>query len=195
MKILFDYFPIILFFIAFKTYGIYIATAVTIAASALQIGIFWLKYRRFALTHLITFGVVAILGGITLIFKDPIFIKWKPTVVSWVLALVCLFSALFMRKTFLQYLLDKKIALPQPVWHKLNASWALFFSLMGAANLYVVYTYDTATWVNFKLFGFLGATLAFSVLQSIYLAKHVIEEVGKKEDTATPSSIDSRQEK
>lgn len=174
MKILFDYFPIILFFLAFKVYDIYVATVVALGATALQIGFYWLKYRRFALVHLITFGVLLVMGGITLLVKDPIFIKWKPTVLSWVLALVCLFSMVFTKKTFLQYLLDKKITLPRQVWNKLNASWIVFFLLMGAANLYVVYHYDTNTWVNFKLFGFMGATLVFSILQSLYLAKYLV---------------------
>jgi intracellular septation protein len=172
-KILFDYFPIILFFIAFKMYDIYVATFVTLAATVLQMGIYWLKFRRFALTHIITFAVLFLLGGTTLIFKDPIFIKWKPTAVSWVLALVCLGSQFITQKNFLQYLLDKQISLPQHAWTKLNLSWIVFFVVMGTANLYVVYNCDTATWVNFKLFGFLGATLAFSVLQSVYMARYI----------------------
>jgi len=173
MQILLDYIPIILFFIAFKFYGIYIATAVTLAASILQMGIYWLKFQRFSIMHLITFGTVLIMGGATLLIKDPIFIKLKPTVVSWVLAGICFGSQFVTKKTFLQHLLGKKISLPEHAWINLNVGWTVFFVIMGAVNLYVVYNYSTDTWVNFKLFGFMGATLVFSILQSIYLAKQL----------------------
>jgi len=173
MKLLLDYFPIILFFLAFKLYGIYTATVVIIVAAVLQIGIFWLKYRRVSLVQLLTGIIIIVFGGTTLLLKNPIFIQWKPTAISWLLALICLISCFATKKTFIQYLLDKTITLPETIWHKVNYSWIVFFFVIGIINLYVVYNYSTNTWVNFKLFGIVGATVVFSVLQSFYLAKHL----------------------
>jgi intracellular septation protein len=176
MNALFDFFPIIIFFIAFKIYGIYIATAAVIVASTLQIAIFWLRFRRFELTHVITFAIVFILGGATIITKDPSFIKWKPTVVSWLMVTVFIGMHFFGKKSLLQYMLDKKITLEKAVWNKLNWNWMIFLTLVGAINLYVAYHFSTAAWVNFKVFGVLGATIIFSVLQSIYINKHMTEQ-------------------
>lgn len=176
MNLLLDYFPIILFFISFKLYDIYIATTVVIIASILQISIFWLKYRRFSLVHILTCVILIIFGGITLLLKNPIFIKWKPTIVSWIFVLICLGARLFTKKTFMQYLLDKKIELPEIAWQRLNYAWGLFFLVIGTVNLYIAYTYSTNVWVNFKLFGIVGATIIFSLLQSMYIAKYLKKE-------------------
>jgi intracellular septation protein len=173
IKFLFDYLPIILFFAAYKMYGIYTATAVAIGASALQIIVYWLIYRRFETPHVITFVVLFVLGGATLFFHNPIFIKWKPTVVSWVFAIVFLIWRLVTKKTLLQKFLAKQIDIPQEIWHSLNTRWIIFFSILGAVNLYVVYNFSTNVWVNFKLFGFLGATLLFAFWQSYKIAKYV----------------------
>jgi intracellular septation protein len=173
MKFLFDFFPVICFFVAFKIYGIYTATAVLIVASALQTGIFWLKYRRFELAHVLTFAIALILGGTTLITKNPAFIKLKPTVVSWLMAAAFLASQFFGKKTLLQYLLDKKVTLEQTVWSKLNLNWIIFLTIIGAVNLYVAYHFSTNAWVNFKVFGVLGATILFSIAQSFYISKKI----------------------
>lgn len=173
MKLLFDYFPIILFFTSFKLYGIYVATAVVIAASLLQISISWFKYHHVPLVHVLTGVILIIFGGSTLLLKDPIFIKWKPTIVSWLLAVICLGSCFITKKTFMQYLLDKKVELPKTAWQHLNYGWILFFFTIGTINLYVAYAYNTNTWVNFKLFGIVGATIIFSLIQSLYMAKYL----------------------
>jgi intracellular septation protein len=177
MKLLFDYFPVILFFLAFKFYGIYTATAVIIIATAVQVTWFWLQHHRIPGVHLLTFGIVVLFGGATLILHNPIFIKWKPTVVTWLLALLCCGLPIVTKtkRTFLQYLLDQKITLPAHVWIKLNWGWAFFFLVVGAVNLYVIYHYTTKVWVDFKVFGIIGATLVFSVLQSIYMTKYLKE--------------------
>ncbi len=181
MKLLFDLFPLLIFFGAFKVYDIYVATAAAIAATFLQIALFWRKNRRFEAMHLVTLLVITIFGGLTIFLKDDIFIKWKPTVVNWLFAGVIVGMLLYARKSALEYVMGKQIALPAPVWRKLNWAWALFFIILGGLNLYVAFYYNlnadaasrTATWVNFKVFGLLGLTLVFALGQMFFLAGHI----------------------
>ncbi len=172
MKFLFDFFPIALFFIAYKMGDIYLATITAIVASIVQV--FWSRYKtgRFEKLPVITLGMIVVMGGATLVFKNELFIKWKPTVLYWALAAALLISQLMGKKPLMQRLLEQNITLPLKIWHQLNLSWALFFLLMGIVNLYVLYHFDTDTWVNFKLFGTLGLTLIFIVLQGFYMAKY-----------------------
>ena len=172
MKFLFDFFPILLFFIAYKMYGIYAATIVAIAASFAQVGLFWFKHRRFETTHLITLGIIVIFGGATLLLQDEMFIKWKPTVLNWLLGLGFLGSQFIGKQTIAQRMMGKNIILSASGWSHLNLSWSAFFIAMGFLNLYVVYNFDTDTWVNFKLFGILGLTFAFVIAQAFYLSRH-----------------------
>ncbi len=181
MKFLFDYFPIICFFIAYKFWGIYIATAATMGACALQNLAYWLKHRRFEKLHLITLISVFVLGGFTLIFHKAIFIKWKPSIIYWVFASALLISHWVSDKNLLYRMLGDKVQLPHSVWTRLNISWALFFTFLGALNIYVVYHYDTNAWVNFKLFGTLGLTLAFTIAQAFYMARHMNAEESSEE--------------
>ncbi|MCL4315691.1 MAG: septation protein A [Gammaproteobacteria bacterium] len=172
MKFLFDFFPIILFFAAYKAYGIYIATGVAIAASFIQVGLFWHKHRRFENMQLISLGLIAVFGGVTLLLHDEIFIKWKPTVLNWLLAAAFLGSQFIGGKNFVQRMMGAAIVLPVVIWRRLNLAWVIFFAMLGAANLYVVYHFDTDTWVDFKLFGMLGLTFAFVIAQSLYIARY-----------------------
>lgn len=173
MKLLFDFFPIVLFFLGYKFYGIYVATTVMIIASLLQTGAFWFKHRRFELTHVVTLVLVIMLGAATLLFHNELFIKWKPTAIYWVFALLFLGSQVIGSKPLLERLMGSKITLPKSVWYRLNLSWVIFFVLMGGINLYVAYKFNTDIWVNFKLFGALGGTLIFGILQSLYMAKYL----------------------
>ncbi|HUL11588.1 MAG TPA: septation protein A [Methylococcaceae bacterium] len=175
MKLLFDFFPILLFFIAYKFYDIYAATAVAIAASFLQVGVSWYKTRKIEPMHLITLAIIVIFGGATLYLQDELFIKWKPTVINWLFGSAFLASQLFGERTFIERMMGANLTLPRPVWRRLNLSWALFFMLLGGVNLFVLYTFDTDTWVNFKLFGMLGLTFVFVLLQSVYLSRHIPE--------------------
>lgn len=170
MKLLFDFFPIIFFFIAYKIYGIYVATAVAMVAAVIQVSVFWLKYRRFELVHILTLAFIFILGGATLFSHNPMFIKWKPTVIYWVMAGLFLGSR-FSKKTLLERMMDKKVDLPKTAWKKLNLSWIVFFIIIGSVNLLVVYKCSTDTWVNFKLFGVVGCTIIFGIMQSLWIAK------------------------
>lgn len=173
MKLLFDYFPILCFFIAFKFWGVYVATAVAMGACALQNAVYWLKHRRFEKLHVITLISVVVLGSFTLIFHKAIFIQWKPTIIYWVFAIALLFSHFFSHKNLLVRMLGDKILLPEKIWARLNMAWAVFFILLGFLNIYVMYHYSLNSWVNFKLFGTLGLTLAFTIAQAIYMSRYV----------------------
>jgi len=173
MKFLFDLFPVILFFIAFKLQGIYVATAVAIAASFGQIGWLWLRGRKIDTMLWVSLGIIVVFGSATLLLHDETFIKWKPTVLYWLFASVLSASELIWRKNLIRKMLGEKIQLPEAAWRKLNFSWVGFFACMGGLNLYVAFNFATDTWVNFKLFGGMGLMLAFVIGQSVYLARHM----------------------
>lgn len=175
MKFLFDFFPILLFYIAFKWQGIYVGTAVAIAASAIQVSYFWLKNKRFEKNHVITFFIIALSGGATLYLQNELFFKWKPTIVNWLFGIACLGTHLIGQQPIIKRLMDGNITLPNDVWNKLNMMWGLFFIAMGSANLFVVYNFNTDTWADFKLFGTLGLTLLFIVAQGFYLSRYIQE--------------------
>ncbi|HFE37468.1 MAG TPA: septation protein A [Gammaproteobacteria bacterium] len=171
MKFLIDFFPILLFFIAYKMYDLYIATAVIIVASVAQISYCWFKNKHVEKMHLITFVLVLVFGGLTLFLQDEMFIKWKPTVINWLFALVFFGSQFIGKKSIIEHMLGANVELPGAAWIKLNLSWVSFFAVLGLINLYVVYNYDTDTWVNFKMFGMMGLTLFFIVAQGFYLTR------------------------
>ena len=185
MKFLFDFFPILLFFIAYKVFDIYVATAVTIVASFIQVGWFWLQYRRVEKMHIITLLMITVLGGATLILQDETFIKWKPSVVNWLFGLAFLGSQFIGKKTIIQRMMEASVELPQKVWSHLNSAWALFFITMGFLNLYVAYNFDTDTWVNFKMFGMLGLTFLFILGQAFFIGRYVKQPDNNEEPSAT----------
>lgn len=176
MKLLADFFPIILFFIAYKFYGIYVATGVAIGASTIQVAVFWVKNRRVETMHIITLVLILVLGGATLFLHNEMFIKWKPTAINWIFALVFMGSQFIGSKPLIKKMMEKNVSLPDVIWSRLNLSWVIFFALMGLANLYVIYNFDTNTWVNFKLFGVLGLTVVFVLIQAMYLTRHIDTE-------------------
>ncbi|MGE5242506.1 MAG: septation protein A [Bacteroidota bacterium] len=196
MKFLYDLFPLLLFFAAFKLYDIYVATAVAIVASFVQVGFFWLKHRRFETMHLVTLAVIVVFGGLTLALHNDVFIKWKPTLVYWILAALVLASQWFGRITLIERMMSAQVALPPPVWKRLNLSWGLFFAALGAANLYVAFYYgldlDAETrrniWVNFKVFGLFGLTLVFAIAQAVFMAKHIQEKPAEENSAAKRGS-------
>lgn len=176
MKLLFDFFPVILFFISYKFFGIYTATAIAIVLSFMQVIYFRIKHQRYESMHLFSLALIAVLGGATLIFHNPWFIKWKPTGIYWLTASAFLGSRFVSNKTLTQKMMEKNINLPKKIWWRLNYAWAGFFMMMGIVNLYVAYHYSTDTWINFKLFGGAGLTLIFVFLQAMYLSRHLIEK-------------------
>jgi intracellular septation protein len=173
MKMLFDVFPVILFFVAFKVFDIYVATAVAIGATFAQIGWVWMKHRKVDTMLWVSLGVITVFGGATLLFANETFIKWKPTVLYWLFAVVLAVAALGFRKNLVRAMMEKQVSLPDEVWGRVLTSWIGFFALMGVLNLYVAYNFSTDAWVNFKLFGGIGLMLAFVLLQALMLAKHV----------------------
>jgi intracellular septation protein len=170
MQLLVDFFPIIVFFVVFKLYGMYAATAAIIVAMAVQIGYQWLRERKVNNMLLISGLGVLLFGSATLLLHKPIFIQWKPTIVYWLFAGILLGSRFIGKKTMIERLMGHAIELPATMWRQLNLMWVANFSILGAANLYVVYHYDQATWVNFKLFGTLGLTLVTVIAQAIWIA-------------------------
>jgi len=176
MKLLFDLFPIILFFAAFKFFGIFAATATAIAATVLQI--VWTKWRHGKVDTMlwVSFAIISVFGGATLILHDETFIKWKPTILYWVFSITLLSSRLLLGKNLMRSLLHEKLALPAKVWDHVNLAWSLFFAALGVVNLYVAFNYSTDTWVNFKLFGTTGMMLLFVLLQAMALSKYVEED-------------------
>jgi len=182
MKLITDFFPILLFFIAYKWQGIYAATVVAITASCIQVSFFWLKNKHVEPTHLMTFFIILIFGGATLYLQDETFIKWKPTIINWLFALACLLSHFIGKTPLIKRMMGSGLSLPEKIWRKLNTIWALFFIALGLLNLYVMYSFDTDTWVNFKLFGMLGLTITFIVVQGFYLIKHIEEPIKISDD-------------
>ena len=177
MKLLLDFLPIILFFAAFKFAGIYVATGVAIVATILQIG--WMRWRTGKIEPMqwISLAVIVVLGGATLVAHSETFIKWKPTVLYWVLGGILGVGQLAGR-TFLRSLLGSQLDLPDAAWRVMTWSWTGFFAAMGVINLWVAYHFDTDTWVNFKLFGGMGLTLLFVLAQGVYLSRHMKEAPG-----------------
>jgi intracellular septation protein len=176
MKFLFDMFPVILFFVAFKLYGIYEATAVAIAATFVQIGWVWFRHGKVENMLWISLAVIVVFGGATIYLQDEAFIKWKPTVLYWLFSGVLLIATLVFKKNLIRAMLEKQITLPDPVWQRLLMAWIVFFAFMGALNIYVAYSYSTDTWVSFKLFGGMGLMLAFVFGQALMLSKHIQEK-------------------
>ncbi len=179
MKLLFDLFPVILFFVAFKLANIYVATAVAMAATVVQISWVWLRHRRVEPMLWASLVIILVFGGATLALQDETFIKWKPTVLYWLFALVLAGTPLLFKRNPMRAMLGKQIDLPDHAWGKLNWSWCGFFLFMGAANLFVAYTFSTDLWVNFKLFGGMGLMLLFVLAQALFLSRYV-EESGQK---------------
>ncbi|MEY4592032.1 MAG: hypothetical protein RIR18_927 [Pseudomonadota bacterium] len=200
MKLLFDLFPVVLFFISFKfaegapqqavdilaTLGIeapsetqgpiLLATVVVILATIAQIAWTWWQHKKVDKTLWISLVLVVVLGGMTLILRDESFIKWKPTLLYWVMGSGLLGAVLIFKKNPLGSLLAEKLELPAPIWRKLNFLWSGFFLALGFVNLYVANNFSTDSWVNFKLFGVTGLIFLFVLLQGFYLAPHMPSE-------------------
>ncbi len=172
MKLLADFFPILLFFVAYKFFGIYIATVVAIGVAFLQLAYTGLRYRRLETMQVVTLVLLVVLGGATLWLHDDMFIKWKPTVINWLFGAAFLASEFVGKQPIIQRMMGGHVELPKAIWTKLNLSWVFFFTAMGFINLYVIYHFSTDIWVDFKLFGMLGLTILFVILQALYLAKH-----------------------
>ncbi len=187
MQALLDFFPVIAFGVFYFLYGIYAATAAAIVTSGIQVVIHWFRFRKFDKIQTITFLMIFVLGGATLLLHKSIFIKWKPSVIYWLFAIVLLGSHLMSPQPLMQKLLHQKIKLKDAIWKRLNVIWAAFFLIMGFVNLYVAYAFTTKVWVYFKVFGTLGLTILFIFIQALYLAKHIQEDDGEKKEKLAKS--------
>ncbi len=213
MKFLLDLLPVILFFATFKWGGqhsealaawmtqhaghvtltgsiqasqapILAATAVTMLVSLVQIVWQRMAGKRVETMQWVTLVLIVSLGSATLFFNDERFIKWKPTAVYWLLGGALLFWQLVLRKNALQALMGSQLKLPDVIFARLSYAWAVFFLLMGVINLWVAFSFSTDVWVDFKLFGTLGATIVFVIAQSFYLARYMepVAEAGDDTD-------------
>lgn len=200
VKILFDLFPIILFFAAYQygashpenatdwlaavgivlvgndKPGVFLATVVAIAATFIQLAWAWIKYRKIDTMLWVSLGLIVLFGGATLFLHDEAFIKWKPTVLYWLFALSLGLAPILFERNLIRLMMEKNVQLPDAVWTRLNLAWAAFFTLMGVANLWVAMNFSTDAWVNFKMFGSLGLMLVFIIGQTVYLSRHIKEE-------------------
>jgi len=179
MKFLFDLFPVILFFVVFKFFGIYPATAVAIVATIIQI--VWMKLRHGKVdgTMIASGLIIVVFGGATLLLHDENFIKWKPTVLYWVFSVALIVANLVFKKNLIRGLMEKQISLPNNIWNNLNLAWSLFFLVLGFVNLYVAFNYSTDHWVDFKLFGTTALMFIFIIAQGLILNKYITEESPK----------------
>ena len=202
MKLLFDFLPIILFFVSFKyaegnkewaaalatsqlgflvaggqvgveEAPVLLATAVVIVATMVQVALLKLRGRKVDVMLWVSLVLVVVLGGLTIYFRSETFIKWKPSGLYWAMGLAFWLGPLLFGKNLLRVLMGEQLQLPAPVWQRLNFAWIAFFALMGLLNLWVAYSFSTATWVNFKLFGGIGLMLLFTLAQGLYLSKYL----------------------
>ena len=175
MQLIADYFPLLLFFIAFKWQGIYVATAVAMVASVAQIA--WLRWKRgrVAPVHWLSLAIIVIFGGATLILHDEVFIKWKPTVLYGLFGTTLAVGRLGFGRNLIAFVMQG-VTLPEAIWARVTWSWVAFFAFMGVANWYVAFNYPTDTWVNFKVWGGIGLFLTFALLQGLFLSRHLTEE-------------------
>ena len=221
MKIFFDFLPVILFFGTFKyaeahvdwavrfasqhlgflisggvvgpdEAPVLLATLVVIIATGVQVGVLLLRRKKVDMMLWVTFGLVVVLGGATIWFHNPTFIKWKPSVLYWVMGLAFWGAQAIFRKNLLQSLIGEQLELPPLVWQRLNFAWVAFFGLMGVLNLYVAYNYSTSVWASFKAFGATGLMLVFMIAQGFYLSRHLkpvtrTTEPGRLDPASNPS--------
>ncbi len=186
MKLLIDFFPIILFFAAFKVWGIYTATTVAIAATVAQIAYLRMRHGKVEPMQWLSLGVIVVFGGATLLSHSETFIKWKPTVLYWLMGGALFIGQLVFRKNLIRSLMGSQMELPDAAWRTMNWGWAGFFAVMGFINLWVAYNFDTDTWVNFKLFGGIGLMFVFVIAQALYLSRFM------KDDESTENAKDAQ---
>jgi intracellular septation protein len=175
MNPILEFFPIVLFFIAYKFYDIYVATGVVIVATILQVAYGWFKTRKVSTMQLITLGLILVMGGATILLQNEQFIKWKLSIVEWLFGLVFLGSQFVGKKPVIERMLSANLTLPDAVWRRLNTLWAFFFLGVGFVNVYVMYHYSTDDWVTFKTFVVPGLMIVFLLGQVALIYKHLPE--------------------
>lgn len=213
MKLLFDFLPIILFFVAFKVADankeaaaafattqlgflvsggvvgpgeapVLLATVVVVLATLAQVAILAVRGKKIDLMLWVSLTLVVVMGGLTVWLHNETFIKWKPTLLYWVMGAAFALAPLLFGKNLLKLLLGEQLELPAAIWQRLNLAWVTFFAVMGALNLWVAYTFATDIWVNFKLFGSLGLMLVFTIAQGLYLSRYLPDDAAEAKKDA-----------
>jgi intracellular septation protein len=180
MSFLLEFLLLAAFFLSYLWKGIYVATAVIMVGSVLAVAVSWLRTRKVKPVLLITMVLALLLGGLTLLFRDPVFLKWKFSIVEWFLGAWILASQLMGKKSFIRLAMEESITLPEAVWSRLNYMWGGFFLFLGTLNVYVIYNFSTDAWVKFKFWGVTGLLMAFAVAQAVYLSRHMPQEQEKR---------------
>ena len=191
MKLFVEFFPIVIFFIAFKVFDIYVATAVAIGVTLLQIAYLKKVHGKVEIMQWVSLGVIVSFGGATLLFHDNTFIKWKPTALYWLMGASLLAGKYIFKRNLLKTFMKDQLSLPEHAWGVLLWSWVIFLSVMGCLNIYVASNYDLDTWVNFKLFGGIGLMLVFAIIQGLYLSRFIKEEEPPQKSMNDPIKADS----
>jgi len=176
MNSVLEFFPLLAFVVAYYMADIFTATALAIAASVVQVAIFWFRDREVKKKHLITLVMIAVFGGLTLVLQDEMFIKWKFTAVSWLFGAVILGSQFIGEKPIVERLMGANFDLQRAIWLRANAATAGLMFVEGFVNIYVMYNYDTETWFNIKFYGMTAMTMVFMLAMGVYLAKYVKDE-------------------
>ena len=171
MKFLFDLFPVVLFFIFYKIYDIYIATAVLMASTYGQIILLYMFKKKIEKVLIFTAIVITLFGGMTLFFQSNVFIMWKPSIIYWVFGLTILVADKFYNKNLVQMSLGSQVKLEKKYWKNLLWSTALFFIFLGFLNIYIAQNFNEDTWVNFKLFGMTAILFLYIISITVYIAK------------------------
>ncbi len=185
MQLLVDYIPLVVFILAYFYQDIFFATGMLMVAMPVVLALQWLMTKKINKIYAASTVLVLVLGGATLAFKNPTFLYWKPTVLNWLIAIVFLGSQWIGDKTVVQRMLENAAELSADQWIRLNQIWVVFFSIVGGINIYVAYNFSEAFWVKFKLFGMLGLTLIFVIIQSIWLTLATQKNAAATEDSET----------
>ncbi len=181
MQLLFDFFPLIVFFVAYRLSDLYVATAAIMVTMALQVAYQWFRHRKVNKMLLVSALLVVVFGGITLAVRNPVFIQWKVTVVNWLFAVAFLASQLFGAKTLTERVMGHAIELEANLWRQLNTIWVVNFAVIGALNLFVMYNYDEATWVYFKSWGMIGLSLLTALGQAVWISARTSQQEANKD--------------
>jgi intracellular septation protein len=202
MKFLFDFFPAILFYIVYKysgdftslyqtaipeTQGMVNGVFVMILATILQLAYNWFRHNKIEKMHVVTLVLVVVFGGITIYLEDPVYLFWKVSIINWLFALVFAGSHFFGEHTIIKRMMSHAITLPDKIWTRLSIMWILFFSVVGFINLAVAYSVNFDSWMDFKLFGLMGMTISFIIIQAIYLSRHAQEQLEKAPEEQSKS--------
>ncbi|MDH3373659.1 MAG: septation protein IspZ [Gammaproteobacteria bacterium] len=171
MQLFIDYLPILIFFGAYFYEDIYFATTVLMVVMPIIMVVQWVITKKLNRIYAASTALVLLLGSATLLLRNPLFLYWKPTVLNWAIALAFLGSQFIGAKPFVQRMMGEAARLRDEQWRRLNLIWVIFFIVVGGINLYVAYSFSEPTWVKFKLFGMLGLTFAFVIIQTVWLMR------------------------